>query len=408
MRGLSGQAKDGRYSMISLTNRQARQFMLRKHGLLGTHRFAGKQGVLDFIRQAGCVQYDPVDVCGRTVDITLNARVDGYTKAMLDELLYQNRKLVDCSDKQLSVMLVEDLPVFLNRQAGGGYAEMYDSCGGEAVQRIAPQIRKLIAERGHVSAADIAVDGTIEWKWSIMASLPRVALESMYFRGELIVHHKTGTNKSYALMKDYVPANILNAPLPFETEEERLAWHVKRRIGAVGMLWNRASDAFLGLRIKTAERTSAFTKLLADGAIFEAAVEGIKDMFYILEDDRTLLEAILSGEEFPTRTEFLAPLDNLMWDRKLIQALFGFAYTWEIYTPAVKRKYGAYVLPILHGDQFVGRIEAVCERKTKTLVVKNIWYEDSVRQTKKLEAAVDDCLKRFAMFNGCETMMHVE
>ena len=393
--------------MIALTNRQARQFMLRKHGLLGTHKFAGKQGVLDFIRQAGCVQYDPVDVCGRSADITLNARVDGYTKEMLDELLYQDRKLADYFDKALSVIPVEDLPVFLNKKLGGGYAEMYDSCGGEAVAQIEPLIRKRIATRGHVSAAELDVDKTIEWKWSMMASLPRVALESMYFRGELIVHHKSGTNKSYALMKDYVSADILNATLPFETEEARLAWHVKRRIGAVGMLWNRASDAFIGLNIKTPARTAAFAKLLADGVIFEVAIEGIKDIFYILESDRTILETVLSGEEFPHRTELLAPLDNLMWDRKLIQALFGFAYTWEIYTPAVKRKYGAYVLPILHGEQFVGRIETVCERKTKTLIVKNIWYEDNVRQTKKLQAALNGCLKRFAAFNGCKNIVHV-
>ena len=394
--------------MITLTNRQARQFILLKHGLLGEHKFTGKQGVLDFVRQAGCVQFDPVDVCGRSADITLNSRVKDYTKEMLDELLYKDRLLIDYFDKNLSIFSVEDLPVFLFRKTSGGYAEAYDNRGGDAVKRIIPLIRQLIEERGNISASEVGTDETIEWHWGIMTSLPRAALESMYFQGELIIHHKTGTNKSYALMKDHIPANILNASLPFDTEEERLAWHIKRRIGAVGLLWNRASDAWLGLNIKSADRAAAFKKLLDDGLIFEVTVDGLNDPLYICDDDRAILETILSEKEFPPRCELIAPLDSLIWDRKLIKALFGFEYKWEIYTPAVKRKYGAYVLPILHGDRFVGRVEAVCERKAKTLIVKNIWYEDDVKQTKKLQNTVNTCVKRFMKFNGCNTVSFIK
>lgn len=72
----------------------------------------------------------------------------------------------------------------------------------------------------------------------------------------------------------------------------------------------------------------------------------------------------------------------MLWDRKLIEALFDFHYRWEIYTPPEKRIYGSYVLPILHGERFVGRIEAVCDRRSKVLRVKNLWWEDGVRRTK--------------------------
>lgn len=390
--------------MIALTNRQARQFILLKHGLLGDYKYSGKQGVLDFIHQAGCVQFDPVDVCGRNADIALNARVRDYTKEMLDELLYQDRRLVDYFDKNLSIISVEDLPAFLRKKLGGGYAEAYDRRGGDAVQRMKPLILQLIAEHGHISAAEIGVDETIEWHWSIMTSLPRAALESMYFRGELIIHHKTGTNKSYALMEDHISADILNIAPPFTTEEERLAWHIRRRIGAVGLLWNRVSDSWLGLGVKTAERSAAFSKLLNGGDIFEVEVEGLKERLYMREDDRTILDTALTEKVFTLRCELIAPLDSFIWDRKLIKALFGFEYTWEIYTPAVKRKYGAYVLPILYGERFVGRIEVVCERKAKILIVKNIWYEDDVKQSENLQTAIGRCLKRFAAFNACETI----
>ena len=387
--------------MITLTNRQVRQFMLLKQGLLGEYKFTGKQGVLDFIRQAGCVQFDPVDVCGRSADIVLHSRVKGYKKEMLDELLYKDRRLNDHFDKNLSIFAVEDIPAIFYKQPCGSYAEAYDRRGGEAVRQITPLIRQLISERGHVSAADVAVGESIEWHWGVMTSLPRAALESMYFRGELIIHHKVGTNKSYALMKDHIPSEILNAKPPFDSEKERFAWHVKRRIGAVGILRNSGSDAWLGLNFKAPEREKAFNKLLDDGMIIEVSVEGLKDPLYIRADDMFILETVLSGVEFQPRCELIAPLDSLIWDRKLIKALFGFEYTWEIYTPADKRKFGAYVLPILYGDRFIGRIEAVCDRKSKTLIVKNIWYEDNVELTAPILAAVDRCMKRFAKFNGC-------
>ena len=83
---------------FKLSNRQARQFMLLKQGLLGEHKFIGKQGALDYIYQAGCIQFDPVNVCGRNAEITLQSRVKGYKKEHLDELLYEDRKLFDYPD----------------------------------------------------------------------------------------------------------------------------------------------------------------------------------------------------------------------------------------------------------------------------------------------------------------------
>ena len=386
--------------MINITTRQARQFLLSKHGLLGEHRFIGKQGVMDFIHQVSSIQYDPVDVCGRSADITLNSRVKGYTKDMLAELLYKDRRLVDYFDKNLSIFPVEDLPIFLDSRLSGGYAEAYDKRGGDAVKQIEPLIRQLIKEHGHITAAEVAIDETIEWHWGIMASLPRAALESMYFRGELIIHHKTGANKSYAFTRDHIPEEILNTKPLYSNEVERLAWLVRRRIGAVGLLWNRASDAWLGLRLKSPERTAAFEFLMSEGAISEVKVEGQRDTFYLCTEDMPTLEAARQGLVFAPRTELIAPLDNMMWDRKLISALFGFNYTWEIYTPEAKRKYGAYVLPILQGERFIGRVEVVCNRKMKTLLVKNVWYEDGVKPTKRSLQSLDKCFVRFTKFNG--------
>ena len=84
-------------------------------------------------------------------------------------------------------------------------------------------------------------------------------------------------------------------------------------------------------------------------------VQGIRGQLYCRERDRETLLSAMSGEHFSPRCEVIAPLDPMLWDRKLIRALFGFAYSWEIYTPAAQRKYGYYVLPLIVGEGFAGR-----------------------------------------------------
>ena len=96
----------------SLTNKQARQFMLRWQGLLGAPRFSGRDGLLDYVRQAGCIQFDPVDVCGKNAELVLFARLRGFKKTQLGKALYKHRTLVDHWDKNMSIYPVEDWPGF--------------------------------------------------------------------------------------------------------------------------------------------------------------------------------------------------------------------------------------------------------------------------------------------------------
>ena len=99
--------------------------------------------------------------------------------------------------------------------------------------------------------------------------------------------------------------------------------------------------------------------------------------------------------------EFLAPLDPLLWDKALVAALWDFRYSWEIYTPADKRKYGYYTLPILWGEAFIGRIEAAADRRSGTLRVKNVWLEPGIRPSKKLSGLIDRAVQRLARLNDC-------
>ena len=117
------------------------------------------------------------------------------------------------------------------------------------------------------------------------------------------------------------------------------------------------------------------------------------------------MQAVLAGQaDLKPRMSFLAPLDPFLWDKALISALWDYQYSWEIYTPAEKRKYGYYTLPILFGERFVGRIEAAPDRKTGTLRVKGLWWEQGVRSTKKLNALLERTLRSFGKFNDSQNI----
>ena len=388
--------------MITLTNRQARQFLLLKHGLLGEYRFTGKQGALEFIRQAGCIQFDPVDICGRNAELTLQSRVKDFSKDTLSELLYKDRKLFDYPDKCLSIIPIEDWPYFeryrqLSRDNAGRYPEM---------ETLIKQVSSFIETNGTVCSDDIKIDGEFYWQstihWSAGTRLSRSVLEQMYSTGDLIIRRKNGTRKYYDFTVRYIPAKILSAPEPLPDDFNHQKWRVLRRIGAIGLLWNRPSDAWLNIwGFNNEIRERVFNTLIKEKKIIAVTVEGLRSVFYCRAGDMPLIKTVLQNPKPTPRCEFIAPLDCFMWDRKLIKALFDFDYSWEIYTAPHKRKYGVYVLPLLFGEQFIGRIETVCERKAGTLIVKNIWYEDGITQTKKLQTAINGCLKRFAKFNGC-------
>ena len=395
--------------MLTVTLDQARQFILLRQGLLGEHRFIGKNGAYQYVRQAGCIQFDPVDVCGRNAELTLQSRVKGITRKTLSDLLYRDRLLVDYSDKELSIWPIEDWPYFADyRERSIEHGKQFPGIP-ELEEKAVAYIRK----HGPVSSDTLPIEGTIFWHssmhwsghWDKDSLAARSVLEQLYTDGVLLIHHKTGSRKYYDLADKYLPAELLSAPNPCPDEASWLCWRVKRRIGAVGLLWNRNSTAWLGINMTTEQRDASFDRLEKDCVIMPVQVEGIRFPLYMLTDDLPLLESVTAGQaSLKPRLEFLAPLDPMLWDRKLIEAVWGYRYSWEIYTPVVKRKYGYYVLPVLWGDRLIGRIEPKADRKAKSLTVQNVWLEPGVRRTKKLSGQIDRAVQRLARFNGCSVL----
>ena len=378
---------------ITLTRSQARRFLLAYQALWPPHSLSGKNGALDFIRRVGCIQFDPLDMAGQNADLVLQSRIADYTPVMLRQLLYDDRKLVDGWDKQMAIYPVEDWPYFRRRRE----TAKHELRSSEAVGAIAPNVRIAIEQRGPLSSIDLEYNNKVDWWWA-PTSLSRAALESMYFSGELIVHHKVHTRKVYDLTERHIPTDLLHVHEPNPNDEQYHDWYVLRRLGSVGLLWNKAGEAWLGMPVNSVGRKATLQRLLEHVKIQAVQVEGIDYPFYLRVQDQALLEETINAADTPPQAAFLAPLDNLVWDRRMLKELFGLDYRWEVYTPQKQRKYGYYVLPVLYGDHFVARIEPVRQKKTGILTVKNWWWEPGVTPDEKMLTAIQECFDLFCTY----------
>jgi uncharacterized protein YcaQ len=158
---------------------------------------------------------------------------------------------------------------------------------------------------------------------------------------------------------------------------------------------------------KAPDRARITAALVEEGALIPVAVEGFREVRHVLAQEMPLLEATEAGQATASPSvSFLAPLDPLMWDRRLVKGLFGFDYIWEVYVPAPKRRHGYYVLPLLFGDRLVGRIEPRFERASRTLRIAGIWFEDGFGPMEEQDfiPALADALHAYRTFVGATSV----
>ena len=388
---------------LTLTKQQARRFLLAHQGLYPPRQGASKADALAFIRRVGCLQFDPLDVVGRNPDLVLQARGDHYRPQVLATLLYEDRALLDGWDKNMSIYPGEDWPYFRRNREAARHDPRHNQ---DAVQEALPYVRRALEERGPLSSVDLQYEGkTRDWPWG-PARLARAALESMYAWGELIVHHRVHTRKVYDFASRHLPEALLNAPDPNDTEAQYHDWYVRRRLGSVGLLWNRAGGAWLGIRdFRSRERRAALKRLSARGEVVKVRVEDSRPAYFLRQEDAPRLHDIINGEDAGApQAAFIAPLDNLLWDRKMTQELFDFEYVWEVYKPVEERRYGYYVLPVLYGDRFVARFEPTLDRDRGVLTVAGWWWEPQVEPTAEMRAAILDAFQYFLHYLDVERL----
>ncbi len=380
--------------MIEITRKEARTYLLKYQNLYNPRQLGSDEEIVDFIEKIGCIQYDPLNTVARNADLVLQSRCKEYSAETLYRLLYEKRELLDGWDKNMSIWSVKDWPYFARKRIDhskryGERADEFDSVRSEIIKKI--------REHGCISSKDVNGNQKVNWSWA-PTDIGRATLESMYHCGELVIHHKEGTRKYYGLTENLLPASIVGKPDPNKTLNDFYRWYVKRRIGSVGLLWNRSGDAWLGSHVKKEERSQSIRQLLEKNEILEVRIASIGEVFYLPKEGLEMLEDKGEYDE----ASVIAPLDNLIWDRRLISKLFDFDYKWEVYTPVKERRFGYYVLPILYRDRFIARCEPVIDRKSKELVLQNWWWEKDVRINQDMIDALIRCFTDFVRFLDVE------
>jgi uncharacterized protein YcaQ len=384
---------------IKLTRKQARRFILRHQGLLPPQRLLGKEGIIEYVGRVGCIQFDPLDIVGRNPELVLQSRIDNYSPAMLEELLYVDRRLVDGWDKMMAIYRTEDWPNFYYRQREAALKSTRRQ--SDVVQEVMPEVRQSIQERGPLSSIDLEHDRKVDWPWG-PTRLAKVALENLFYLGELVIHHKVHTRRVYDLASRHISEEILNSPDPHATQEQYHDWHISRRIGGTGLLWVNPALWRGVYEAGSAASLAAIKRLIKKGEVKELRVEDVGKPLFMRSIDMPELEAVIESNNDIVCAAIIAPLDNLMWARELINALFDFKYRWEVYKPVAERKYGYYVLPVLYGDRFVARFEPGRDKKRGALIIKNWWWEAGVGKSEEMCGALQDCFARFLKYLGTD------
>ncbi len=388
--------------MAILPVETARALAVIKQGLDQRPPAANKETLFNTIRRIGLLQLDTVNVIARSHYLVMLSRVGLYDRADLDALLYPDRKLFEQWAHAACLIPVEDYdyfaPLILARrdQPHRWYGRL--EVLGEDPQAIMNGVLAEIKERGALASKDFhdPRDGRGTW-WDWKPA--KHGLNVLYDRGYLMVDRRVNFQIYYDLAERVLPASA--AP-PAKTVDDFPAWAVQRSVGCLGVATARqVSDYY---RLSMAETRAGLETVENQGEVVPVAVEGWADPAYVLPDDLPLIEEIAQGQRQPQLTTFLSPFDNLTWNRERLADLFNFDYRIELYTPKAKRKYGYYVLPILHNGQFVGRLDPKADRKNKTFIVHAIYLEPDVEMTDELVAGIADALREFKAFHNCETV----
>ena len=397
---------------LSLSRAAARRFLVARHGLAPPRALpAQPESVLRVVERLGVLQFDPLEVPGaRNHDLVLHARIDGYRREWCDLWLYgPDRRLFEIYNKSLNIVPIEELPHYRLTWARNAerYTDRPDVAASHGSDRIlsahvavADDITATLAAKGPLSTAAFAHhDQAIDWWWAPTRAA-RAVLEALFVSGRVGISRRAGNRRYYDLIERLVPADLLART---ESEEDAQRHRLLSRFRAVGLASPSAQAEIVYGTGDADERNRRTAELVSSGQLLEVGVEGLKGARYVIADELPLLDtAAVDADRGEPAIAFIAPLDPLMWDRRLVRQLFDFEYVWEVYVPQAKRRWGYYVLPILFGDRLVGRLEPRLDRATRALRILGTWWEEGFnpRRAEGLVPAVRAALLAYADFVG--------
>ncbi len=316
------------------------------------------------------LQLDAINVLERTQFLVPFSRIGAYDVGRLHAMSGPGGELYETWAHAASLVPMEHEPLFRWRQAIGG---MYDESPTHARRSAefraahADYIAAVVAEiteRGALAASQLTDPrrGTGDW-WE-RRGLGRRALELLFGRGELAAWRTPNFERVYDLPERVIPEEIRRRPTPSVEDAHRALLLLAARAYGVATVADLAGYHMLKPRVAKPR----VDELVEDGALVPVQVEGWTEPAYAPAD-------AAAPRTSRAHARLISPFDSLVWDRKRTLRLFGFDYRIEVYVPAPQRRYGYYVLPVLVGDELVGRVDLKADRKASTLRVAGAFVE---------------------------------
>jgi uncharacterized protein YcaQ len=328
---------------------------------------ATADGILGVVKQLGRLQLDPTSVVARSHLLVLWSRLGAYDPATLDELLWKRR---DLFEYRAFIVPTDDYAFFRARMRAfpaGDSKRSRDvrewmSSNAGLRRSILSQLRR----RGPLRLRDFTDRAAVGWKssgWNDERNVGQM-LDFLLAQGKVLVSRRESGHRLWDLAARVLPADVRARPALRSADLAHAERELRVRPGASALPWP-PGDRHPRVLLEALERS---------GRAQRVTVEGLPGVRYVHADHLTLLDRLEEGAWEP-RTTLLSPFDTLINDRDRTEALFGFRFRLEIYVPKAKRQYGYFVLPILHGDRLVGRIDPEYDRKAKRLRVKTVHWE---------------------------------
>jgi hypothetical protein len=362
---------------IKLTRSDVRRTLVR-------HHFAPCAEEATAFDRLRSVQFDPLAPVGCNHDLVLQARVPGYRVGNWRKIAYEDRQVYDGWDKMASLVPFEGWP--LRRHIYTVHRRWFEQKIFEDHKEAVDLILQEIADRGPLMPKECEFQQRRdEWKGSWFGpSVTKQVLRALWHSGLIMTSGRKSGQHVYDLTERVVPSHLLNQP--HLEAKDAVRELVLERHRAMGILRPSASSEVWSAQVLSYGKRDAIAELVHRGEILPVEVEGVKA--HATPD----FLALLDQPSLEPRVVFLAPLDQFMWDRKMIAHLFGFDYIWEVYVPEAKRRWGYYVLPILFGDVLVARAEFWCRAGVLEL---RRWHFEPEGPTSEFFHALERALREF-------------
>ena len=378
----------------------ARRLAVSRQRLTGPPVAADPEAIMSVVTDLGGLQIDPISVVARSHLLVLWSRLGGYDPADLEALLWRERRLFEYWTHAAAIVCTQDYPIHsLLMRRHPRHQQVRDWLA--ANQTLRRSILRQLRANGPLPTRAIEDRAEVAWQssgWTGGRNVDRM-LDLLWTQGRIMVDGRQGQQRVWDLAERVLP-DWAPTRRPPEREVVRLA--AQRSLRALGVATARDIDRhFTAYRYPGLDGVLAALERAGRVERVRVAADGSEHPgpWYVHADDLPLLER-LQASDWQPRTTLLSPFDNLLINRERTERLFGFHYRMEIYVPKAARRYGYYVLPILHGDRLVGRVDPAMDRRSGRLVVHAIHAEPDAPEA--AGPAVAAALQDLASFLGAD------